>query len=185
MSKRLPPYFLLSFIPALAYWLLEIYSTLQIALIGGMGLGAVEMLLEKKLTGHVHSLSRMNFALIAILGSVSLMAQEGIWFKLQPTFTGVGLAAVLLFKKFQGRSLMLDMLNDLKQKPPLPASTYQLLEWHLTLFLLCFSAFMVQVALYHPTSSWLFWKTGGFYIAFGVFMVIEMVYLRWHLRRKN
>ena len=35
-QKAAPPYFLLSFIPALAYWLLETYSTLEIALIGGI-----------------------------------------------------------------------------------------------------------------------------------------------------
>jgi intracellular septation protein len=185
MAKAVPPYFLLSFIPAAAYWALETYSTLEVALMGGILLGVLEMGLEKKITGHVHSLSKMNLTLIVVLGSVALLANQGIWFKLQPTFTGIALAAVVLFKKFTGKSLMLDMLSDLKQRPPLPPEAYHLLEWHLAIFLIVFAGFMAQVAVYQSTANWLFWKTGGFYIAFGAFMMIEIIYLRFHLRRKQ
>jgi intracellular septation protein len=184
MNKRLPPYFLLSFIPALAYWLLETYSSLEVALAGGIGLGIIEMIFEKKFTGHVHSLSRLNVGLIVVLGMISLIAKEGIWFKLQPTFTGLSLSGVLFYKKIKGRSLLVDLLSDFKQYPPLPANAYKMMEWHLALFMVCFSVFMVQVAFYQSTATWLFWKTGGFYLAFTTFMVVEVVYLRWHLRRK-
>lgn len=179
------PYFLLSFIPAVAYWLLETYTTLEIALIGGILLGIIEMLLEKYFTGHVHTLSKVNIALIVILGVISLIAKEGVWFRLQPTFTGLGIASFLVYKKIQGHSLMLDMLKDMGQIPPLPESTYKIMEWHITLFLIGFAAFMAKVAVYNTTASWLFWKTGGFYIAFAGFMILELVYLRFVLRRKS
>ena len=174
-KKGRAPYFLLSFIPAVAYWLLETYTTLEIALIGGILLGIIEMILEKYFTGHVHTLSKVNISLIVILGVISLLAKEGVWFRLQPTFTGVGV----------GHSLMLDMIKDMGQIPPLPEATYKMIEWHLTLFLLGFAAFMAKIAIYESTGTWIFWKTGGFYIAFGVFMVVEMIYLRFVLRRKK
>ena len=101
MNQDSRPYFLLSFLPAIAYWLLETYSTLEIALVGGIFLGLIEMGLEKKFTGHVHTISKLNVALIVVLGGVSLIAQEGIFFKLQPTFTGLALASFLIFKKFK------------------------------------------------------------------------------------
>lgn len=178
------PYFLLSFIPAVAYWILETYFTLEIALIGGIVLGILEMLFEKYFTGHVHTLSKVNMGLIVVLGVISLYAKEGVWFKLQPTFTGVGIASFLVFKKFQKKSLLLEMLKDMGQKPPLPEEAYQMLEWHLCLFLIGFAAFMAKVAILDTTSTWLFWKTGGFYIAFGAFMIVEMIFLRWYLRRR-
>lgn len=184
-ALRKPPYFLLSFIPAVAYWLLETYTTLEIALIGGIVLGILEMILEKHFTGHVHTLSKVNISLIVILGVISLIAQEGVWFRLQPTFTGVGIASFLIFKKLQGHSLMLDMIKDMGQTLPLSDATYKMMEWHITIFLLGFAAFMAKVAIYDTTASWIFWKTGGFYIAFGGFMVIEMIYLRFVLRRKK
>lgn len=184
-KAKTKPYFLLSFIPAVAYWLLETYSTLEVALIGGILLGLLEMALEKYFTGHVHTLSKVNIALIVVLGGISLFAKEGVWFKLQPTFTGVGIASFLIFKKFQGHSLMLDMIKDMGQAPPLPDSIYKTMEWHMTLFLLVFAAFMAKVAILNSTSEWLFWKTGGFYIAFGGFMVAEMIYLKIKIGRKK
>lgn len=184
MKRASPPYFLLSFIPAVAYWILEVYFSLEIALIGGMLLGLIEMGLEKKFTGHVHTLSKLNVALILALGGISLLAHEGIWFKLQPTFTGLAVAFFLIYQKFRKKSLMLQMLIDMKQTPPLPNEIYYLIEWHLCLFLIGFACFMAYVAVYQSTSRWIFWKTAGFYVVFGAFMLGEMIFLRWHLRRK-
>jgi intracellular septation protein len=183
MNQSSRPYFLLSFLPALAYWLLETYSTLEIALIGGVFLGVVEMLLEKKFTGHIHTLSKLNLVLIIVLGGISLIAKEGVFFKLQPTFTGIALAGFLAFKKYKNQSLMFEMLKDMKQKPPLPEDIYKSMEWHLCLFLIAFAVFMAHVALKQSTATWIFWKTGGFYIAFGGFMVLEILYIRWFIRR--
>ncbi len=183
MQNGQKPYFLLSFLPALAYWYLETYYSLEIALVGGILLGIIEMILEKKFTGHVHTLSKLNIALIVILGGVSLIAKEGVWFKLQPTFTGLALSSYLLFKKFKKQSLMLEMLEDMKQKAPLPPEIYRIMEWHMCLFLIGFAFFMAWVALKDTTATWLFWKTGGFYIAFGGFMILEMIYIQWYSRR--
>lgn len=183
MENASKPFFLLSFIPAVAYWLLETYFSLEVALIGGILLGLLEMGLEKKFTGHVHTLSKLNVALIVILGGISLVAKEGIFFKLQPTLTGLSLASFLLYKKFRNQSLMVEMLRDMKQKQPMPDEAYKILEWHMCVFLILFAAFMAHVAVNETTATWLFWKTGGFYIAFGGFMVIEMIFMQWYMRR--
>lgn len=185
MQSAQKPYFLLSFLPALAYWYLETYYTLEIALVGGIILGVLEMGLEKWFTGHVHTLSKLNLALIVILGGISLLAKEGVFFKLQPTFTGIALSLFLIFKKIKGQSLMLEMLNDLKQKPPLPEEIYKTMETHMIVFLVGFAAFMGWVALKETTATWLFWKTGGFYIAFGGFMVVELIILRFMMKGKR
>jgi len=177
------PYFLLSFLPALAYWVLETYTSLEIALVGGGILGLVEMLLEKKISGHIHTLSKLNFGLIVILGGISLLEQEGLFFKLQPTFTGMAIAGFLVYKKIRNQSLMVEMLKDMKQKIPLKEEVYKKMEWHMCLFLVLFSAFMAYVAVVNDTATWLFWKTIGFYIAFGAFMLVEMVYLRFLMKR--
>lgn len=183
MKESSRPYFLLSFLPALAYWWLETYFTLEIALVGGVLLGILEMGLEKKFTGHIHTLSKLNMGLIVVLGGISLVAQEGIFFKLQPTMTGLALAIFLLFKKMKNQSLMVEMLRDMKQRPPLPEEFYKVLEWHMCLFFAGFALFMAYIAVMQSTSVWLFWKTAGFYIAFGGFIVVEMIYIRLFARR--
>ncbi len=181
-----PPYFLLSFIPAVAYWLLETYSTLEIALIGGIFLGIVEMILEKKFTGHVHTLSKLNVSLIIVLGTISLIAREGVWFKLQPTLTGISMAAFFIYKKFKNQSLIHEMLVDMKTPPQkmLPLEVYEMMEWHLCFFLILFAGWMAHVAINLPTSSWIFWKTAGFYLAFIPFFIVEMIFIRLRVRRK-
>ena len=177
------PYLLLSFLPAVAYWLLETYTSLEIALLGGGFLGLIEMVVEKKFSGHVHTLSKLNFGLIVVLGGISFIAQEGIFFKLQPTFTGMAIAGFLIYKKIKDQSLMVEMLTDMKQKIPLKEEVYKMMEWHMCLFLLLFAGFMVYVAVKESTATWLFWKTGGFYIAFIGFMLIEMIYLRFLMKK--
>jgi intracellular septation protein len=176
------PFFLLSFLPALAYWVLESYFSLETALIGGILLGVIEMLIEKRWSGHVHTLSKLNLSLVVVLGGVSLIAREGIFFKLQPTFTGLAMASFLVFKKIRQQSLMVEMLRDMNQKLPLPEAFYKILEWHMCLFLIGFSTFMAFVALRESTATWLFWKTAGFYIAFGGFMILELLYLRFFVK---
>lgn len=181
------PYFLLSFIPAVAYWLLETYTTLEIALIGGIVLGIVEMTLEKKITGHVHTLSKLNISLVVVLGVISLIAKEGTWFKLQPTMTGIAVSAFFIFKKWKKESLIHQMLIDMKTPAVkmLPAEVYGMMEWHLCLFLLAFAAWMAHVAINQSTSQWIFWKTGGFYVSFIPFMIIEMFFIRIKIKGRK
>lgn len=183
-SRSTPPFFLMSFIPAVAYWLLETYSTLEIALMGGIFLGVVEMVLEKKFTGHIHTLSKLNISLIVALGGISLIAKEGIWFKLQPTMTGIAVSLFFIYKKSKKESLIHQMLIDMKTPADrmLPEKIYGIMEWHLCLFLFGYALWMAWVTYNLTTSQWLFWKTGGFYLAFVPFMLIEMITIRSFLK---
>ena len=78
---------------------------------------------------------------------------------------------------------MVDMLKDMKQQNLMPEVIYKTMEWHMCLFLIGFAIFMAYIALKETTATWLFWKTGGFYIVFGAFMVVEMIYIQWTVRR--
>lgn len=80
--------FLISFLPALLYWYLEETQTVEIAIIGGLSLAVLEIGFEKLFFKHIHSISKLNFLIILILGPISLIGKDGVWFKLQPFFTG-------------------------------------------------------------------------------------------------
>jgi intracellular septation protein len=176
---------LFSFLPALIYWYLEETQPLEIALIGSLSISVVEIALEKIFTKHIHTISKLNFVLILILGGISLIAKEGIWFRLQPTFTGLCLGGYLLFKKLKKESLFIEMISDMGQRPPLPDAFYHTLESHLIIFILTYAAWMCYVAINLSTGTWLFWKTGGFYIALGIFMLLELILIRIYVRRKK
>lgn len=166
-----------SFLPALVYWYLEANYSLQIALAGGLILAVLEMLAEWFITKHIHSLSRFNFYLILILGGIAFVFQEGIWFKLQPTFTGLLMGGYLIFRLYRKESLMVETMKSMHSHP-LPDAVIMHIERHLAILLVVYGIFMAFIAFNFNTGTWLFYKTGGFYIVSVVFFVFEIFYIR-------
>jgi intracellular septation protein len=176
------PFFLISFLPALAYWALEEFTRIEIAVAGGMALAIIEMSAEYYFQKKIHSISKLNFILILILGSASLFFREGLLFKLQPFFTGIVMGPIFIYKTAKNESYMLDFMKEMGQK--IPDMLVVKLERDMGYFLILYSTFMGYVAIKLTTSAWLFYKTAGFYIAFAVFTVLEMVLIRTKMKRE-
>lgn len=177
-------FFLISFLPAIAYWYLESNYPIRIAVTGGLILAVLEITLEKVFTKHVHSISKFNFVLLLLLGGLSLLGDEGLWFKLQPFFTGVIMGGYLIFKLWRGvglmEEMMLAMMEESRRPPPFIIRT---LELHSSIFFFLYGIFMGYVALKLSSDQWLFFKTAGFYIAFFIFFLIELVYIRLKMKK--
>ncbi len=173
-------FFFLSLLPALAYWYLEANYTIQVAVAGGLILAIIEVILEKIFTNHVHTISRFNFFLILFLGGLSFLGEDGIWFKLQPCFTGIVMGSFFVYKVIRGKGLMQEMIEDYQfnKKTLPPKHVLKKLELHTGILLFIYGIFMGGVAIYAPTGYWIFFKTGGFYIVFLLFMVVEMIFIR-------
>lgn len=175
-------FFLISFLPAMAYWYLEENFDLKTALIGGVGLAVLELIFEKVFTKHIHSLSKINFILILGLGSISLIASEGIWFKLQPFFNGLIMGGIFLFNSFRGKSYFYEIMEHMGRVVP-PREIIIKMEMRLSLFLIFYGMFMAVVAFKLSTSQWIFFKTIGLYIAFAIYMVMEVLILRREMKK--
>ena len=177
-------FFLISFLPALVYWYLEANYPVKIAASVGIMLALLELFLEKVFLRHIHKISIFNFFLIMSLGLLSVFAGEGIWFKLQPAFTGVIIGGLLLASKFRKKSFFKQMMEDFQSKQMPPDWLMEAIEFHSGIFFLFYGVFMSFVAINLSTSRWLFFKTAGFYLSFLVFMAVEVFYLR-HLIKKQ
>ena len=178
-------FFLISFLPAIAYWYLEEYYPVRIAVAGGVALATLEVLVEYIFTKHIHALSKFNFFLIAGLGGVSLLGDEGIWFKLQPAFSGWAIGLYMIYRLAKGHGLMVEMMESMPKRPPVPDFIFQSLEKHMVGLFMLYGTFMAFVAFYWSTERWVFFKTIGFYIVFALFFVFEMIYMKismkkWH-----
>ncbi|PIP94552.1 MAG: hypothetical protein COW00_08535 [Bdellovibrio sp. CG12_big_fil_rev_8_21_14_0_65_39_13] len=178
-------FFLISFLPAIAYWYLDENYPVKIALAGGLILAVIEVLIEKIFTKHVHTISKFNFFLILLLGALSFLGDDGVWFKLQPLFTGIGMSAFMFYRLKRGKGLLLEMMESMPQKKNvlLPDFVFQMMEWHMAFFLLGYGIFMAVLAIYASTGTWAFFKTIGFYLAFAVYMVIEFVMIKRVMNR--
>tara|TARA_B100001971_G_scaffold215192_1_gene259899 strand:- start:153102 stop:153662 length:561 start_codon:yes stop_codon:yes gene_type:complete len=179
-------FFIISFLPALAYWYLEANYDLKIALIGGVGLAILEISFEKFFLKHVHKISLFNFYLIVFLGLIAFIGNDGIWYKLQPFFTGLAMSGFLFYKKIKNTSFMQEMMTEFGNEPVLSDEAMKKMEFHMAIFLLVYGCFMAAVAITMTTDQWIFFKTIGFYIASAVFFLIEMVIIRKEIiKNKN
>lgn len=176
-------FFLISFFPALAYMLLEEFYSLQVALIGGLVLAVIEITLEKIFTKHIHSISKFNFYLIAVLGGIALIGDDGLWFKLQPFFTGVLMGGYLLIRVLKNNGLMIETMESLG-KPIPDKDAFKFLERDLAIFMILYGIFMAYVAVNMDTKQWMFFKTMGFYIVSFFFFTIEMIIMRKRIKKK-
>ncbi|MGK0367613.1 MAG: intracellular septation protein [Thermoproteota archaeon] len=175
-------FFLISFLPALAYWFLEENYSIQIALTGGILLGVLEMVLEKIFTKQIHQLSKINFILIVGLGFISLLANEGIWFKLQPFFNGLIMGGIFLTSSLKGKSYFYEIMQGMNNQAP-PKYIIINLEKHMAVFMMVYGSFMAYVAFNFTTQRWLFYKTAGLYIAFFLFSIVEMIFMRRAIKK--
>lgn len=169
-------FFLLSFIPALAYWVVELVYDEQTAIMWGVGLAFLELIIEKVFTKKVHSLSVLNAGLMVFLGAMGFFFQEGALFKLQPTFTGLIFFVAFFLKTRSGGSYFHELLEEMGRS--IPADILKFTERNLAFFMLTYGSFMAYVTFTMETGTWLFFKTGGFYIASAIFMVLNTLYLR-------
>lgn len=183
--KNSKSFFLISFLPALAYWYLEENYPLRVALGIGLLLALLELAIEKLFTKKVHTISIFNFILILMLGGFSFLGDEGIWFKLQPCITGLAMGVFLFWRLKKGNGLLSEMfleMNDARSEH-IPLFIIQKLEAHLVWLFLLYGSFMGFVAWKLSTDYWIFFKTIGFYIVFFIFMVVEMILLRKKIRQ--
>lgn len=149
-----------------------------------MALAVLELALEKVFVKKIHTISLFNFFLILFLGGLSLIGDEGIWFKLQPSFTGVGVGLFIFMQKLRGKSLFQDLMNEMPQKNNLPEDLMKTMELHIGCLFGVYGIFMAFVALYLETGQWVFFKTIGFYITFFIFLIGEMIFLRRSLKKR-
>lgn len=175
-------FLLLSFLPAIVFWWLEENYPLRIALAAGLGMAVIEIVLERFMMGHVQKISKFNFIILMFLGAMSLLGDEGIWFKLQPCFTGVGVGAFLFYQQYKGESLIAQMQKEFPQKVSIPMQLTKRVELHMSIFMFSYGVFMAGVAIKASTDYWLFFKTAGFYICSAVFFAAEVIYMRRWVR---
>ena len=177
-------FFLISFLPAILYWYLETKYPVKVALMGGIILSVLEVVFERLYIGHVHQLSKFNFFLIIFLGGFSLMEENGIWFKLQPTLSFWAIAAYMIWKLRKGKGFFLEMMNDIKPDGPKPAEfIMKSMERNMVVMFILYGCLMAVLAVYFDTSIWAFFKTAGFFVVMGIFMIIQIIHNKRTMRK--
>lgn len=89
------------------------------------------------------------------------------------------------FKAWRGQGILYEMMAMMNQNSAvmIPQKLWDPLERRLGFFMVVYGVFMGILAIWFSTNLWTFFKTLGFYLSFGLYMMAEMFFLRTQLKK--
>jgi intracellular septation protein len=166
-------------LPVIAFTVIEEkYGTLA-GIIAGMVFGLGEIAWEWYSARKVSGITLGGNIALLILGAISLIANEGIWFKLQPSIMEALFALVLFGTHFMRKPLLLQLAKKQGQQiPPHLEPALTRLGLRLGCFFLLHAGLAAWAALYWSTRAWALLKGVGFTVSLLVYMLVEMYFIR-------
>lgn len=152
--------------------------------VAGMTFGIAEIGFEKFKYKKVSRMTWISNLLILGLGGISIVSQDGIWFKLQPALFEGFFAALLIGSVILKKPFLLAMTE--KQNGSVPDAVKPLMSSmtvRLGIFFAFHAALATYAALYWTTSQWAWLKGAGVGLSFLVYMVFEFFWIRHSVRR--
>jgi len=177
-------------IPVIVFTVVEEYYGTTWGLLCGMVFGVGEIIYEKVKNGKVEAMTWGGNALLLVLGGVSLLTTDGIWFKLQPALLEAVMAVILIGSVLLGKPFLLLMAQKQKALPPpespatpLIIAAYKGLTFRIGLFFLAHTVLAVWAALHWSTRNWALLKGVGFTASLFAYIFIEAILLRRRIRK--
>lgn len=166
-------------LPILAFtWLEESYGLVW-GLVGAIAFSTGEIILEYWREKRISYFSGITFIAIFVLGGISLLAQDGIWYKLQPALFELGMALVIVVFGFRGKPFLLWLMEQQGQHPAeFLRARFAGISWRLAIFFFLQSAVTAWAAYFWSTLQWGMVKGIGFFASFFLYFGLEIFFLR-------
>lgn len=170
-------------LPLIAFTVIEEkYGTFW-GLIAGLAFGAGEIAWELIRYRRVSKITWFGNGLLFIMGAISLLTDEGIWFKLQPAIIEAVMALAFWGSLLMRRNLLVWMVQAQGGSfPPEIAPFLNGFCFRLGIFFALHAAVAVEAALHWSTEAWVALKGIGLFASFIVYLFLEIVYIRWRRR---
>jgi intracellular septation protein len=111
------------------------------------------------------------------MGGVSLLTQEGIWFKLQPSLLEAGMAVFLLGSWAFKKPLLVTMAKK-QELPPVLEDRFAGITVRLGIFFLLHAVLAAYAAYFWSTRAWALLKGVGLTLSMLLYLGIEVVNIR-------
>ena len=170
-------------LPVIAFTLVEEYYGPLYGVIAAMVFGVGEISYELWKYKKVQKITWISNALILAMGAIAIIADDGLWFKMQPAIMELFFAVVLIGSYFLKKPLLL-MMSE-KQHQPIPPHLKNALPgltFRIGVFFVFQAALATWAALYWSTAAWAFLKSVGIILFLIVYMLGEGLYLRKKFR---
>jgi intracellular septation protein len=180
-------------LPVIAFSLIEDHFGTLWGLVAGMVFGVGEIVWEWRTQGKVDALTWGGNGMLLALGGISLVTQDGIWFKLQPSLIEGFMAVALWGSVLLGKPLLLGMAQkqgslpmdlDTGLKPGagiVLKKSLQGLTLRLGVFFALHAVLAVWAALNWSTAAWAALKGIGLTVSLLVYLVVESLILRYRV----
>ena len=194
--KMLRSLFLGGILPVIAFSVIEDRFGTLWGLIAGMVFGLGEILWEWRTLRKVEVITWGGNGMILVLGGISLLTQDGIWFKLQPAIIEAAMAFALVGSVALGKPLLVPLMEKaMKQQgavldfsaramAPQEAPIHRIfiairgLTLRMGIFFAFHAVLATWAALHWSTAAWAILKGVGFTGSMVVYMGLEAVLLR-------
>jgi isopentenyldiphosphate isomerase/intracellular septation protein A len=155
----------------------ELWGTL-IGLYVAIGIGFLELMMSYVKFGKFEKFILLDLGLLILLGSVSILLKDDIYFKLKPAFIELIFAAILGFSVFSSKNIIFEMsLRYLKDEQIMPAAKKKLDKTLKgILFLTLFHVILVVYASYFMSKeAWAFISGVLFYCIILAYFGVEFI----------
>ena len=173
-------------LPIIAFTVIEESYGIIAGLIAGMVFGVGEIIYEYVTVKKVSTITWIGNGLILGLGGISLIFNEGLWFKLQPAILEFGFFVFLLGSWIMKKPFLQLMIE--KQNPDTPDFVKAQLggmTLRLSFFMLAHSLIATWAAFYWSTEAWVILKGIGLTVSMVVYMVLEILWARLKIKKKE
>lgn len=172
-------------LPIVAFTVIEDKYGVVAGIIAGLVFGLGEIAYEKIKHNKVSALTWTGNGMLLGLGAVSLISEDGIWFKLQPALIEFFFALFLWGSVILKKNFLLLMME--KQNPNLPEllkKSMNAVTVRLGFFFFLQSGLATWAAFKWSTESWALLKGVGVTLSMIAYMILEMTWLVFKMRKQ-
>ncbi len=183
-KKELLKNFTIGFIPLLIFIIADELFGTRIGLMAAIIVGIAEFVYFYIKHRRVESFILFDVGLIVILGGISIILENEIFFKLKPALIELILILMLGIHAFSNKPLLLMMGKRYMKDLPVNDLQMKMMRKMTRLLFFVISAhvvFVIYSAYYMSKEAWAFISGGLFYIIFGLVFLGQWIYFR--LRR--
>jgi intracellular septation protein len=144
-------------------------------------------------TKRIEKLTVIITLIVIATGGLSLLTQDGVFFKLSPVISELIILPLFFMKDKAGEPLMLQMAKQMNPNAfanPNPEMhermrhMYRALGFQMAFVIVIHCLIMTWAAFKSTTTVWIFWKGVGFFVLFGIWFFGFYIYTRM-LRKKS
>ncbi|WP_413577951.1 inner membrane-spanning protein YciB [Bdellovibrio sp. HCB290] len=171
--------FFAGLLPVIAFTVIEEkYGTIA-GLIAGMIFGVGEICFELYKHKKVQKITWIGNGLLLVLGGISLISDEGIWFKMQPAIMEAVFAVVLWVSVVMNKPLIVVLAEQQGQKlPEFMKTRMKGMTFRMGVFFAAHTGLAVWAALDWSTTAWAMLKGVGLTVSLIVYMLLEVLFIR-------